>query len=287
MSEPFVKLPHAVIDHADLDAHELLVYIVLLRFRNPKTGKCYPGLQTIADAARMSRRTAIRTITKLEVRGLIKVDRVKVVGSSKNESNTYTVGNLPEDPLKYIGHSAKGTRVPKRPKGSDSESLGDAVERNSSDSQSLGSDSQSLGVVTPSHPKKNQLKKNNEEDITPTFEESGYANVSFESSDNESATEKQVMYLKDLVIQVGYEDGIQMLPTEEHLVRWRKLTKHEADDLINKYVKQLGRPQERYYPEYGDPEYEALSPAGKEFADTGGMPDSVFEYGFGMKENVA
>ena len=107
----FVKVPHAVIDHADLTAHELLVYLVLHRYRNPNTGKCFPGMQTIADASRISLNTARKTIKALEGKGIISVERVKAVGSKTNDSNKYTVGILPEDPFAYIGHSAKGQRV--------------------------------------------------------------------------------------------------------------------------------------------------------------------------------
>lgn len=290
MSEQFVKLSHAVIDHADLDAHELLVYIVLLRYRNPKTGQCFPGLQTIADAARMSRKTASRTVAKLEDRGLIKVERVKAVGSKTNESNTYTVGLLPEDPMKYLGRSAKGQRVPKRVLSRDSESLPSAEDAPSRDSESLRRDSESLGVGTPSLTKKINLKKINEEDVTHAFGESTFENVSFDSSDEDPATEKQVEYLRDLAIHQGYEAGYGVMPDDLALARWRKLTRREAHDLIRAYLKNLGRPDEIYYPEYGTPQYEALSPAGKEFADSAGMPDSVWGYSSAarfMKENSA
>lgn len=285
--EKFVKLPHAVIDHADLDLHELMVYIVLLRFRDPKTGECFPSMPTIADAARMSRKTASRTVAKLEDRGIIKVERVKAVGSKTNKSNKYKVGVLSENPLKYAGKSAKGQRIPRRSLSRDSESLPSDRKSSSRDSESIGRDSESLGVGTPSLTKKNHMKKNHEEDITPAFTESRFENVSFDPSEELFATEEQVLYLKDLVIHQGYESGHQTIPDEEHLARWRKMTRREAHDLIREYLKSLGRPDEIYYPEYGTPEYEALSPAGQDFAESAGMPDSVFDYGSKPKENVA
>ena len=301
--DPFVKLPHAVIDHADLDLHELMVYIVLLRFRDPKTGECFPGMSTIADTARMSVNTARKTINRLEVRGLIQVERVKAVGSKTNKSNKYTVGVLSENPLKYAGRSAKGQRVPRRElseesrarlsaaaykRGNASEAVHTEVETQGSASEVVGSASEVVGVVPPRHTKKNHMKKNHEKDLTPAFKESrSIENVSFAALDNDPATEKQVMYLKDLVIHQGYESGHQMIPDEEHLSRWRKMTRREAHDLIRAYLKSLGRPDEIYYPEYGTPEYEALSPAGQDFAESAGMPDSVFDYGSKPKENVA
>lgn len=301
MSEPFVKLPHAVIDHADLDLYEFAVYIVLLRFRDPKTGKCFPGMATIADAARMSVNTARKTIKRLEERGLIQVERVKAVGSKTNESNTYTVGVLSEDPFKYLGQSAKGLRKPRRPlsdesrarlsaaakkRGSASEAVPVQELNKGSASEVVRSASEEGGVVPQRLTKKNHIKKNHEEHLTHDFTEVALANVSFDSLEDELATEKQVQYLKDLATHVNYEAG-NGVPNDLHIARWRKLTRTEATDLIHQYLKALGRPDERYYPEYGTPEYEALSEAGKEFADAGGDPESVWEYDFGLKENTA
>lgn len=312
MTGRFVKLPHAVIDHADLDAHELLVYIVLHRYRDPQTGECFPGLQTIADAARISRDSVRRATKRLEGKGIIGVERVKAVGAKTNESNKYTVGNLSGDPVAYLGHSVKGDRIPRRNlsnearkklskaarKGSSSQpspsSSSEALPSNQpsqgSSSELLRSGSQLLGVVAPSHGKKTQYKKTHKEDITPTFKESGRDLISYEKTDDLLATEEQALYIKDLSIHLSYEAGYQTMPTEEHLNRWRKLNRNEADNLIKSYKQELGRPDDRLYPQYGTPEYEALTQAGKEFAETGGMPNSVWDYSSAaqfMKENTA
>ena len=309
--DPFVKLPHAVIDHADLDLHEFAVYIVLLRFRDPKTGKCWPGMSTIADAARMSVNTARKTIKRLEEREIVKVDRVKAVGSLTNDPNTYTVGLLPEDPMKYIGRSAKGLRKPRRElsdesrvrlseaarkRGSASEVVLGAEDSSSSASEVGGSASEVVrsasevgGVVPPRVTKKNHLRrtmKKNHEELTHAFGESTSPEISFNSSDDEPASEAQVTYIKDLAIHLSNEAGYNVIPDDLTIARWRKLTRSEADNLIRNYLKNLGRPDEILYPQYGTPEYAALSPAGKAFADTAGMPDSVWEYGFKLKENT-
>ncbi|MCA0347081.1 MAG: helix-turn-helix domain-containing protein [Actinobacteria bacterium] len=308
--DPFVKLPHAVIDHADLDLHEFAVYIVLLRFRDPKTGKCWPGMSTIADAARMSVNTVRKTIKRLEERGLIEVERVKAVGAKTNDSNRYTIALLPEDPMKYLGKSAKGQRKPRRELSPESRArLGDAARKRGSASEVVppssasevvpendddqgsasevgGSASEVVRVVPRRHPKKNQLKKNHEEDLTRAFGESTLPKISFNSSDDEPASEAQVTYIKDLAIHLSNEAGYNVIPDDLTIARWRKLTRSEADNLIRNYLKNLGRPDEILYPQYGTPEYAALSPAGKAFADTAGMPDSVWEYGFKLKENT-
>lgn len=304
--DPFVKLPHAVIDHADLDLYEFAVYIVLLRFRDPKTKRCFPGMSTIADAARMSVKTASKTIRRLEERNLIRVERAKALGARTNASNQYVVGDLPTDPQEVLANSVKGKRKPRRALSEESRarlsaaarkrgSASEAVPLENNDesyaqgtaSEAVRSASEALGVVPPRHTKKNHIKKNHEEDTTPAFKESRFENVSFDPSEELFATEEQVMYLKDLVIHQGYESGYETIPEEEHLARWRQMTRREAHDLIREYLKSLGRPDEIYYPEYGTPEYEALSPAGQAFAESAGMPDSVFDYGSKPKENVA
>ncbi len=134
--------------------------------------------------------------------------------------------------------------------------------------------------------KKINSKKTKEEDITHVFDEAVSEAFSFDLLDLNGATEKQVAYLKDLAIHIGYQSG-GGIPNETQLQRWRKLTREEADKLIAGYKKALGRPDDIYYPEPGDPEYDALSTAGQEFAESGGDPGSVWEYGWAGKENSA
>jgi hypothetical protein len=57
------------------------------------------------------------------------------------------------------------------------------------------------------------------------------------------------------------------------------------DDKIVVSIEGHGAQTSTSTPEYGTPEYEALSPAGKEFADTAGQPDSAWDHGFHLKEN--
>lgn len=71
----WVRLPNWLIDDANLSLYELAVYTVLLRFRDPKTGTCFTGMSTIADRARVSRKTVERVIPKLEAKGMIQVQR--------------------------------------------------------------------------------------------------------------------------------------------------------------------------------------------------------------------
>lgn len=291
--ERFTKVPHWLIDESDLDLQELAVYIVLLRHRDPETGKCWPGMATIADKARMSRRTVMRVIARLEAKGIIQVERRST--SDVNDSNLYTVSVVKPKKRSNKDQPARGSRIPKRTRGSDaesppsdSESLGTdseswdrigSPERHAnvtaahpSDSESWGSDSESPALVTPSHPKKTQGKKIQEEDVTRILEENARSEEIFSFDITESrATDEQVAYLRDLAIQLTHNE-----PDEQHLRRWRKLTRSEATQMIKAYLRNLGRPDEHLYLEPGSIAYEKLSAAGRAFAESAGRPDSVW-----------
>ena len=269
-TDGFVRLPNWLIDDSDLTLHELAVYIVLLRFRHHKTGKCHPGMTTIADCARISKRSVIRAIEGLESRQMIQVDRRSTI--TDNKPNIYTVAVATESPEQVWLTSARGRRVPKRAP-SDSESPGRDARPAPSDSESLASDKTGPHPVTPSHPNKTYKNKNQGQAVTPA---SGSNQFAFESSGDDGATEQQVAYLKDLAIHLGYETG-GGVPNDLQIQRWRKLTREEADTQIRGYLKALGKPDEILYPQAGDPAFQALSTKGKHFAESAGDPASVTE----------
>ena len=107
----FTRVPNGLIDESDLTANELLVYIVLLRFRDHKTGLCYPGQKAIADRARLSCKTVQRVIKSLEQLGIVQVERRST--RTDPTTNRYRVALHDED---VKGGSARGTRIPKRAK---------------------------------------------------------------------------------------------------------------------------------------------------------------------------
>ncbi|KAL4255681.1 hypothetical protein AB1N83_014340 [Pleurotus pulmonarius] len=267
-TDGFVRLPNWLIDDSDLTLHELAVYIVLLRFRHHKTGKCHPGMTTIADCARISKRSVIRAIEGLESRQMIQVDRRSTI--TDNKPNIYTVAVATESPEQVWLTSARGRRVPKRAP-SDSESPGRDASPAPSDSESPASDKTVPHPVTPSHPNKTYKNKNQGQAVTPA---SGSNHFTFESSGDDGATEQQVAYLKDLAIHLGYETG-GGVPNDLQVQRWRKLTRDEADTQIRGYLKALGKPDEILYPQAGDPAFQALSTKGKHFAQSAGDPASV------------
>lgn len=149
-TDGFVRLPNWLIDESDLTLHELAVYIVLLRFRDHRTGKCFPGISSIADRARISTKSVHRAIKGLEDRHMIRVERRSTV--TENRPNVYTVAFAAD--TKPADNSARGKRVPKRTRPTTSDPR---------DSESLPTDSQSLPPGTPSPPNKNQKNKNHKQ----------------------------------------------------------------------------------------------------------------------------
>lgn len=277
-TDGFVRLPNWLVDDSDLSLYELAVYIVLLRFRDPKTGKCFPGMTTIADRARISRKSVERAIPGLEARGMIKVSRRSSL--KENKPNVYTVALATEEPEFIWTKSARGRRVPKHPrttdsqsvgKGTDAESVGTEGESETTDAESVPTDSQSPPPQTHSRPKKIHRKKIQQQALTPALSSGSEDQFTFSPSEEQpTATRPQLNYLSDLFIHLHHKPADEM-----QVARWAKLTRTEATEQVRGYLDALGRPDEHLYPKYGTKEYGALSPAGKAFADTGGMPDAV------------
>src|SRR5699024_6604885 len=89
-------VPVEIMDVQNLDIYELMVYIVLRSFTNPREATAFPSYNTIAKLGRMSRRKAIDCVASLVQKGLIKKEvRMDVTKNRKirNTSNLYTVEN--------------------------------------------------------------------------------------------------------------------------------------------------------------------------------------------------
>lgn len=255
----FVQIPNWLIEHSPLSAQELLVYIVLLKYRNHRTGVCHPGFSTIADEARLSRRTVMRVIEQLESLGLISVSR------QPNKRNEYSVA-LPSK--SWPGHSVKGTRIPRRanPDASDSESPVSAATRAGGDSESPGSDSESPLLVTRSHPNKTKITRPmNQTERSPSVE---HVREGFSFVDVVTASEKQLTYLWDLSIMVNGR-----MPSEDLMAKWARLPIGDAAERIRDYLREIHRHGGYDGPVHGDPVYEELSDIGKEWADRGMVPE--------------
>jgi hypothetical protein len=275
-TDGFVRVPNWLIDDSDLTLHELAVYLVLLRFRDPSTGKCFPGMSTIADRARISRKTVERAIPKLETRGMIRVERRSSL--QENKPNIYTVALADETPKFIWEKSKRGRRIPAR-RPTDSESVGRAVEFAPTDSQSLPTDSQSVPTdsesvdpQTPSRPKKihttRSTKKTHEQALrlTPQREPEP-----FTFTEAEKITDKQLDYLNDLHIFLTER------PIDDTTrARWKRLDSTEASDLIRNYWSQIGRGRGGMWESTVDethPLYSHLTQHGKRWVSNGAVPD--------------
>lgn len=264
-TDGFVRVPNSLIEHSDLTLHELVVYVVLLKYRNPVTGKCWPGLSVIADEARVSHKTATRTIKSLEDRGVITVTRARGRGE-KNRSNVYEVALYDEKLQCWIGQSAKGTRQPKRHLSStDSESLPVEVADASGDSQSLPRDSESVGVGTPSP--SNKIKENKINDLAMRSETS--STFTFATGSTKPSA-LQLGYLHDLHIHLTGS-----IPTDRTTSEWSTLTPEDASQRIATYLRQVGRGLDYIGPEPGTPAFNALTLTGQEWALKGGIPNAL------------
>jgi hypothetical protein len=226
-------------------------------------------MSTIADEARLSRRSVMRALDDLESRGAIEVTR------ERNHVNRYWVADITVGA--DISTTAKGTRKPtrkwsdetlRRRSASDSESPPRAVSASMRDSESLGRDSESHTRVTPSHPNKTKKNKTNEQDLTSALKRAPELKVSFDAATEDRATDQQVQYCRDVYIHLTGN-----IPTDRHEQAWRSNTSAQATAFINTCLKQMPRHDEYVGPERGTPAYLALSPVGQEWAERGMIPD--------------
>lgn len=287
MTDGFVRVPNWILDDSDLNLHELVVYTVLLRFRDRKTGKCRPGMTTIADRARISTRTARRAIEQLEARGIIQVERRSTIRD--NVPNVYTVSIASETPERIWESTARGKRIPKRSQPEDSESLppedsespgaevGNEPEDSESpakDSESQPEDSESLPPRTPSPPNKIHTRSKNKthgQAVTSAQEREPQQGFTFDVVE-ERASPKQVALLKDLWIH-----ATGFVFDEELVDKWERLTLDRARDVIQSMYGACGRYDEYVGPERGTPAYAALSPQGRRWADAKLIPADYLE----------
>lgn len=285
-------IPNWAIWDSDLDGQEMLVYLALLSRRNSKTGKCWPGIATIADDARCSRSTAKRTIRRLEERGLIRIEH-RAKGAGGHDSNIYRVALLP-DRMPEATTSAKGTRIPKRqnhagsvlpdprvgsprPGGRVSQTH-EQDEGNKTKGTNEGHRSSLTARHDPDHRTSSSPALHNStpdrSDDDPEIEISQEPIA--ESMDEPlppsplPATPGQIAYLTDLRI-LGGNDA----PDPETLAGWARLSRAQASAEISAALAGIDRHESYSGPEAGDPAYSLLSTTGQGWADARMIPEEV------------
>ena len=85
----FAMIPEWVM-YADISKSSVMVYLVLHRYANSKTGKCFPSRETIIDKARISKNTLDKSLKELVAIEAISISKRRV-GPGLYASNLYTV----------------------------------------------------------------------------------------------------------------------------------------------------------------------------------------------------
>ena len=85
----FVLIPRELFT-LDLSANEFRIYVVLLTYEDRRTHTCYPSLSTLAKAARVSKKTAMKCVHMLEEKRLLEIRHTKMFAKDGSVLN----GNL-------------------------------------------------------------------------------------------------------------------------------------------------------------------------------------------------
>ena len=85
----FVLIPRELFK-IKMSANEFRLYVVLLTYENRQTHSCYPSLSTLANAAGVSKKTAMKCVHLLEERRLIDIKHTKMYAKDGSVLN----GNL-------------------------------------------------------------------------------------------------------------------------------------------------------------------------------------------------
>jgi hypothetical protein len=128
---PFTALSNCVLDDERLTQHGLLVYMAIARFAGWKSRIAWPGIETIATNARVSRSSALRGIKNLRDLGYLHVTKEISSNGWHNKYKLEDIFKADTKPLKTKRGSVSETQPSQE-----------------------GSVSGTLGVVSDWHPNK-------------------------------------------------------------------------------------------------------------------------------------
>jgi hypothetical protein len=282
--KPFVELPRWVL-HSVLGRDELLTLLVLLRDRR-RDGTVevrHSGLAKAAGIRRVAERP-MAALDALEARGFIHTVRRVLDGADVERGRVLAVGDIQvvsTDPKWERGRFPEPTR--------DSRDT-PTVRENDPDCPDCASHAPDCASHAPDcasdrpRLRPNEISLNtdlgNESECRTSASEArrgrtihpsqqrmvSYRDyVTFQT--DRRATDSQLTFLRDLHVQNSGQT-----PSSSLWTFWAALTPENASRLISEYQRVLRRGDMYQGPLYGDPAYEALSAAGKEFADNYAMP---------------
>ncbi len=86
-------IENSLIDREDLEPYEKLIYMTLARYADGN-GKCFPGLELLMKSTGIgSKKTLIKHIKKLELKGLIEIIK------RQGKGNIYFLKNVESEPV--------------------------------------------------------------------------------------------------------------------------------------------------------------------------------------------
>lgn len=243
--EGFAMIPNWIARTGYLDPFEFMLYAYLLG-RAGRDGRCYPSLRTIARETGISLTKVRRTLDLLEERGIVR-RTVKRTASGAFANTRFKVKRFElERPDEF------GGGVPQAPP-----LAGECVS-----TSTTGDSRRDTPVVL------HETRKENHSSTSIQVDDE--VSPSDRRDENGEPTPKQLRYLADLTILAG--DGI---PTDSEWLRWAdQLTADEVSARIDEHLRAAGRGVDYLGPVPGEPEFDALSDAGKTMAENEFIPNT-------------
>ncbi|MCK5600472.1 helix-turn-helix domain-containing protein [Candidatus Pacearchaeota archaeon] len=102
MTEKFYKLPQDLAARKDLKASDKILFAVILDYQG-NNADCWPGMTTLTRKTGLAKQTVIRSVKRLEKKGVLAVDR-----RGKGKSNHYKTGTKSR-PVPKVDRSINGT----------------------------------------------------------------------------------------------------------------------------------------------------------------------------------
>jgi DNA-binding transcriptional regulator YhcF (GntR family) len=88
----FEMIPHWLLEEAkNISTTAIVLYLMLKKFADYKTGECFPGRKRLASQMNVSVRTVGRALKELENVGAIKITHRRYKDKKENDTNLYFV----------------------------------------------------------------------------------------------------------------------------------------------------------------------------------------------------